>query len=154
GVQDVCSSDLELQFAAAGIDGALDGEARGQFLAVFGIAYFVIDTQAIFPFDQPRGDAKTLRIARGTDVLDAGVHDGPEEAGLLHARIVVVDTSQQRGARGFEIAEVVAVPDDVHGVEVLEGNLKLHAGAETSHDDSPRSWKRCSRRARHSSPTP
>ncbi|OMP13322.1 autophagy-related 7 [Corchorus olitorius] len=57
----------------------------------------------------------------------------PEIARGLHLPIVIIKLIQQFTARNFEVFQIIAVPDHIHGIHIvkrhLNDNLSLHIAA-------------------------
>ncbi|MOA55341.1 hypothetical protein D3C78_1791200 [compost metagenome] len=60
------------------------------------------------------------------------VDDRPGITGLDHVRVVVADLVEQRATRHFEVFDVMAVPDDVHGVDVEKRYEDFRVGVKHS----------------------
>ncbi len=75
---------------------------------------------------------KKLAELEGPDILYRKVDDRPGVAGSFHFAIAVTDAGKQGAARLFEIAQIIAMPDDVHRVEIVE--LRLEFDFRTDHE--------------------
>ena len=126
------SSGGEFERHLAGCDRNRDlhGAAFGQDLARGGIEHPIVYADPVLVLPECRAHGEFLGEPQRADILDRQVDDRPGEARRLHRPVAEADLVEQRGARLLEVAEVVAVPDDVHRIEVVELRPTRHFCAD------------------------
>src|SRR6185436_2464958 len=80
----------------------------------------VVDRQPLLPFHQRGAHLQAIGETRGAHVLHVQVDDGPQVTRIDHLLQVEVDGAHQLPARGFEVAQVVAMPDHLGQVDIGE----------------------------------
>jgi len=115
----------------------LNGIASGGALAGGSIDNFIADTQAVFVLFQLRAYADGLLEGHHVAVFHPGVDHRPDVAGFLHLAIAVVELVEQRLAGDFEIAEVVAVPNYAHHIDVVKRHGDFNFGGKAGIVEHP-----------------
>ena len=123
---------LELHFAVFQRHGYLGGGGFGEFFAAFAIDDGVVDTQAAFDFHHRHFHADFLAEAGGFYIFQIELHNRPAKALPPHFVVIVADGGEKIAARHFQIFHIMAVPHDVHGVDIEKRHF--HFGAVAAVD--------------------
>ncbi len=78
------------------------------------------NAQAVFILFNLRPDPDALLKRHRIAVFHPRIDHRPDIAGGFHLAIAVVELIEQRFAGYFKVAEIVAVPDHAHHVDVVE----------------------------------
>src|SRR5208283_5166229 len=103
---------LEAELIGRALDCDLNRMRLGQPLAGNRVGNYIVDFDAMLVFHQSRGDLNRLAEAQRAHIFDMQTDDRPHIVTVRHLLVTKTKLLEERRTRLFEVAGIVAMPDD------------------------------------------